>query len=121
MKTTSLMEKDLTRPEAIDLANEIVRLEAVVKEMKNRLKEFVEANGPIETSDQIWRFNESVSWKFKGETVKELMTMMALEGINPWEMIQLPKKSLDKLGWGDDFLKKYGEKKVVKRFSANKL
>lgn len=121
MKNISLMEQDLNHKQAVDLANEIARLEAVVKDMKNQLKGFVEANGPIETGDQIWRFNESISWKFKGETIKELMSMMALEGVNPWEMIQLPKRSLDKLGWGDDFLVKYGEKKVIKRFVANKL
>lgn len=119
-KNTSVKENQLTQVEAATMANEIARLEATVKEMKNQLKDYVEKNGPVETNDQIWNFNESVSWNFAGDKLKEIMTMIALDGYNPWEMISLSKRSLDKLGWNDDVLKQYGERKVITRFASRK-
>ena len=119
-KNTPAKEKPLTQVEAVTMANEILRLEATVKEMKNQLKDYVEEYGPVETNDQIWDFNESVSWNFAGDKLKEIMTMIALDGYNPWDMISLSKRSLDKLGWNDDVLKQYGEKKVIKRFAPKK-
>ncbi|KAA9019000.1 hypothetical protein [Niallia endozanthoxylica] len=120
IKSTSVIENPMTQAEAVAMANEIVRLEAVVKELKNQLKAYVETNGSVETNDQIWDFNESVSWNFPGDKLKEIMTMIALDGYNPWELISLSKRSLDKLGWNDDILKQYGEKKVIKRFASKK-
>jgi len=120
IKSTSVIEKPMTQAEAVAMANEIVRLEAVAKELKNQLKIYVEMYGSVETNDQIWGFNESVSWSFPGDKLKEIMTMIALDGYNPWEMISLSKRSLDKLGWNDDILKQYGEKKVIKRFASKK-
>ena len=78
-------EKQLTLAEAVTIANEIARLEATAKAMKNQLKEYVEEHGPVETNDQVWNFNESVSWNFNGDKLKEIMTMIALDGLNPWE------------------------------------
>ena len=119
-KNTPAKEKPLTQVEAVTMANEILRLEATVKEMKNQLKDYVEEYGSVETNDQVWDFNESVSWNFPGDKLKEIMTMIALDGYNPWDMISLSKRSLDKLGWNDDILKQYGEKKVIKRFASKK-
>jgi hypothetical protein len=119
-KNTPTKEKPLTQVEAVTMANEILRLEATVKEMKNQLKDYVEEYGSVETNDQVWDFNESVSWNFPGDKLKEIMTMIALDGYNPWDMISLSKRSLDKLGWNDDILKQYGEKKVIKRFASKK-
>jgi hypothetical protein len=119
-KNTPVKEKQLTQVEAVTMANEILRLEAAVKEMKNQLKGYVEEYGPVETNDQVWDFNESISWSFNGDKLKEIMTMIALDGFNPWEMISLSKRSLDKLGWQDDVLNRYGEKKIIKRFASKK-
>lgn len=119
-KNNSVIEKALTREDAVKMANEIAWLEATVKELKNQLKDYVEKNGIVETNDMIWGFTESVSWHFSGDKLKEIMTMMALDGVNPWELISLPKKSLDKLNWKDDFLRQYGERKVTKRFASKK-
>ncbi|WP_394237414.1 hypothetical protein [Niallia oryzisoli] len=120
IKNTSVIEKPMTQAEAVAMADEIVRIEAVAKELKNQLKVYVEKNGSVETKDQVWDFNESISWNFPGDKLKEIMTMIALDGYNPWEMISLSKRSLDKLGWNDDILKQYGEKKVIKRFASKK-
>jgi hypothetical protein len=120
IKNNSVIENQLTPVEAVAMANEIVRIEAVAKELKNQLKDYVEKYGPVETNDQIWCFNESVSWNFPGDKLKEIMTMIALDGFNPWELVNLSKRSLDKLGWSDDILKQYGERKVTKRFASKK-
>ena len=119
-KNIPAKEKPLTQVEAVTMANEILRLEATVKEMKNQLKDYVEEYGSVETNDQVWDFNESVSWNFPGDKLKEIMTMIALDGFNPWDMISLSKRSLDKLGWNDDVLNRYAEKKVIKRFAPKK-
>lgn len=119
-KNNSVIEKALTKEDAVKMANEIAWLEATVKELKNQLKDYVEKNGIVETNDMIWGFTESVSWHFPGDKLKEIMTMMALDGVNPWELISLPKKSLDKLNWKDEFLRQYGERKVTKRFASKK-
>ncbi len=121
MTNIHLLNKELTTmDEAIAIANEIVRIEAAAKTMKEQLKVFVDANGSVEAGDQIWGYSESVSWKFKDTSLKELVTMMALEGHNAWELLSLSSTNLKKLGWQEDFLSNYGKKSVSKRFSSKK-
>jgi hypothetical protein len=118
--TTQLKNEITTLKEAIATANEIVRLEAAVKTMKENLKVFVDANGSVEASDQVWSYSESISWKFKDTALKELATMMALDGHNAWELLSLSSTALKKLGWQEEFLSKYGKKSVSKRFGSKK-
>lgn len=109
-----------TIDEAIELAGEIERAEAALKQMKDQLKAFVDENGSVETSDKVWDYNVSVSWKFDGESLKRMSQDMALDGLNPWEMLSLPSSSLKKLGWSEDVLSQYGTKKETRRFASRK-
>ncbi|NRG44255.1 hypothetical protein HRF87_05695 [Bacillus sp. CRN 9] len=121
MNTTNVKEKELTKEEAIAMANEIERLEATIKQMKEQLKSFVDKNGGFSTNDKVWDYTESVSWKFKDSSLKELATMIALEGHNAWEMLNLPATALKKLDWDEAFLSKYGQKNTQKRFTSKKI
>lgn len=117
---TATVKKIETLEEAVALANEIERAEAAVKQMKESLKAFVEDNGPVETSDKVWDYNTSVSWKFGGESLKQMAQDIALEGFNPWDLLTLSSASLKKLGWGEEILSQYGTKKETNRFSSRK-
>ena len=122
MSKSAVKEKELALEleEAIQIAQEIEHLEATIKDKKQQLKEFVDQNGSFIAGDKIWGYSETVSWKFRGTALKELATVIALEGENPWEILSLPSTAIKKLGWDEDFLSQYGEKKVTKRFSSKK-
>jgi|SRR5699024_7330796 len=116
----SKVQDGLSHKKAIELASEIERTEAALKEMKKQLREFVEKNGDLETSDKIWKLTTSESWKFDPEGLKEMSELMALEGYNPFEFFQLPKRNLDKLGWDESVLAQFGQKRETKRFVSRK-
>jgi hypothetical protein len=110
-----------TSEEAVRVAQEIERLEAVVKAMKESLKKFVEETGqPVETVDQVWNKWTVESWEFPPEKLKELCQELAIEGFNPWELLSLTKTSLEKIGWTDEALSRFGKKKVTYRFDKKK-
>ncbi|MFD1362783.1 hypothetical protein [Lentibacillus salinarum] len=111
---------DLTEEEAVELAGEIEWAEAAVKSMKDKLKEYVKEYGSIKTSNKVWEMSTTTSWKFDPEALKSISEMMGVEGYNRWELLSLPKKSLDKLGWEDDVLAQYGIKKETQRFTSRK-
>ncbi|MFC2947628.1 hypothetical protein [Virgibacillus sediminis] len=116
-----LQEEELqTHEEAVQLANEINRLEAALKQMKAVLKSYVKDHGGIDTGEEVWDFYESVSWKFDRQRLKELAGEMAMEGIDPWEMLNISKANLNKLGWEEQRLSKLGTKKVTQRFTSRK-
>ncbi|HEY9747044.1 MAG TPA: hypothetical protein V6C99_12590 [Oculatellaceae cyanobacterium] len=110
-----------TSEEAVKVAQEIERLEAVVKAMKESLKKFVEETGqPVETVDQVWWWVESETWKFSPEKLKELCQEIAIEGHNPWDLLSITAANLKKIGWSDEALSRFGEKRVTKSFRAVK-
>lgn len=110
----------LTIDDAVKTANEIERLEAVLKSMKEKLKAFVDKNGALETKDKVWDYVVSVSWEFQPEQLKEMAQDIVLDGRNPWELLDITSTNLKKLGWSDDVLEQYGKKKETKRFVSRK-
>ncbi|QKY69349.1 hypothetical protein [Lentibacillus sp. CBA3610] len=118
---TELQEQELqSHEEAVQLANEINRLEAALKQMKDDLKTYVKTHGRVDTGDEVWDFYQSVSWKFDRNHLKELAGEMAMEGIDPWEMLTISKATLNKLGWEEQRLSQLGTKKVTQRFTSRK-
>ncbi|WP_040980581.1 MULTISPECIES: hypothetical protein [Oceanobacillus] len=109
-----------THEEAVNLANEINLTESALKQMKEKLKEYVKNNGAIDTGQEIWDFYESVSWEFDRNGLKEVARNMVIDGIDPWEQMTVSKKKLDNLGWDEKFLEKMGQKKITKRFASRK-
>lgn len=110
-----------THEEAVVLANEIERLEAVVKAAKGLLKEFVEQNGPVETSYERWDFIHAESWSFNKGATKDIAKRLASDGVNPWDFLSFAAKDLKRIGWEDQELSQYGQVKTVKRFTSRKL
>lgn len=107
--------------EAIDLANEIERYEAAVKQMKDALKGFVEKVGlPVDTGEKIWDFSSSESWSFSPVNLKALASEILLMGFNPWEYLDLGSRAISKLNLTQDVLGQYGKAKTTKRFASKK-
>lgn len=117
---TKIGTKIETMNEAINLANEVERIEAVLKVMKDQMKAYVQKNGPIETDSVIWDFNESVSYSFNPEQMKNIAENIVLEGENPWALLSISSSNLKKLGWSDSFINQLGQKKTTKRFISRK-
>jgi len=106
--------------DAVKLANEIHRLDAALKLMKNELKAYVKDHGALDTGEEIWDIVPSVSWSFDAVGLKEAARNIAFEGVDPWSMMSISKSNLNKLGWDEDFLKQIGKKKVTNRFTSRK-
>ena len=115
-----IVESVDSHEKAVQLANEIERLEAVLKSMKAQLKAYVDENGPVETDDTVWGYTTSVSWSFEPDQLKELAQFIVLEGENPWKYLSISSTSLKKLGWDENILSRYGIKRETKRFVSRK-
>ncbi|MDX8367681.1 hypothetical protein [Cytobacillus sp. IB215665] len=109
-----------TMEDAVALAIEIGRTEAALKQMKEQLKAFAKNNGTVNTGEVLWDFQPSVSWKIAPESLRKLTLDLAIEGVDPWELLQISKKNLDGLGWSEDVLEQYGQKSVKKTFRSVK-
>lgn len=109
-----------TRQEAINIANEIERYEAALKQLKDALKKYVDANGPVDTGDKIWDFTTSTSWSFTPENLKMLATEIFARGFDPWEYLDIDAKAVTKNVMPETELAQYGTAKTTKRFSSRK-
>src|SRR5699024_1489322 len=118
---TTTVERIQTMEEAVELAEEIERANAAVSQMRAQLKAFYEKNGPIETSDKVWGDYPSVKWEFEPDALKNLCTEeLVVEGFNPWDYLELPKKSINKLKLEERVLEQFGTKKETNNFSSRK-
>lgn len=110
----------LTEDQAIQLALEIERVEAALKQMKANLKAYVDEQGPLQAGDKVWGYSSTTSWVFGADSLKELAVAITAEGKNAWEFLNLPAASIKKLGWEDAALSQYGTLKESKRFDSRK-
>lgn len=117
--TTAIIEK-LSEEKAVELAMEIERTEAALKQMKVNLKAYVDDNGPLQAGDKVWGYSISTSWQFEADSLKELAVAITVEGKNAWEFLSLPATSIKKLGWAESALSQYGRMKESKRFDSRK-
>lgn len=62
IKTQALNEKT-----AIQMALEVERMEAVLKQMKASIKAYVGDNGPLQAGDRIWGNYTVTSWVFEAD------------------------------------------------------
>jgi hypothetical protein len=110
----------LTQEEAVKIALEIERYEAALKQMKDRLKEYVNANGSLTAGDKVWDFFPTETWEFEAAKLKELAVGIAMDGKDPWEYLSISAAALKALGMTEAELNQYGIKKVSRRFMAKK-
>ena len=111
----------LTIEEAIQTALEIERTEAALKQMKERLKTYVDENGALQAEDKVWEYSNTRSWSFKPDGLRELAVAITAEGKNTWDYLSLSSTALKKLGWEDISLSGYGTLKETKRFASRKV
>lgn len=112
----------LTEQEAIELSNEIIRLEAVIKTMKEKLKQYVEDNGDLIAGDIVWKFQEVESWEFRdSEKIKEFLKSLVIDGYttDPFSVVSISKTKIR--GLDDSYLSNFATKKVTKRFVNRKV
>jgi len=120
----AILKNLTTKEEAIELANEIERMDSAVKLMKDNLKKYVEDYGPVDTGERVWSINESVSWRFDTEGLMKLAKHLANEQQNPWDYMTLNgtnlKKAIDKTNLSEAELEKISKKRINKRFTSRK-
>jgi hypothetical protein len=110
----------LSQDAAIELAFEVERTEAVLKQLKRRLKEYVDVNGPLITREKVWGYCVSVTWSFEPDQLKQMAVLIGIEGRNPWELLGLSAAALKKLGWNETILAQFGLRKESKKFDSRK-
>lgn len=103
---------------AEEIAREIYRLEAVLKQLKDELKGIVKESGPVEVDGRVWSFYPAVEWKFSPDSLQSFAEALALDGIEPWTVLDVSSTALKKIGVGEDILSRYAEKKETLRFYA---
>lgn len=109
-----------TYQDAINAVNQVCRLEAVLKQLKEQLKAFVKNHGPVETEEQICDFFPSTKWVFSPEAKKEMAILIAVDGKNPYELLDFPASSLKELNWPEEVLMKFGTPVVSESFRFKK-
>lgn len=121
METIVKDSKSMTEEEAIELANEIERVEKALKEMKNKLRNYVKENGSVNTGERIWDIRQSVSWRVNdAEKLKLLSDYIYLSGKDYWEYLGITTANIRKLGFDEETLSKFATKSVSNRFTGRK-
>ncbi|MDM5277153.1 hypothetical protein QUF95_07155 [Paenibacillus silvae] len=118
---TNTTHEKLTIEEATQIALEIERTEAALKQMKERLKTYVDEHGALQAADKVWEYSNTRSWSFKPDGLRELAVAITAEGKNAWDYLSLSSTALKKLGWEDVSLSGYGTLKETKRFASRKV
>lgn len=110
----------LTQEQAVELSNEVIRLEAIIKEMKEKLKAYVEENGELIADDTVWKFQEAESWEFND--IKSFLKSLVIDGytVDPYSLITVNKTKMDKLGLDESYISNFAKKKTTKRFVNRK-
>lgn len=106
-----LKTEEMQMEDAIALAQQIERYEQALKLLKDKLKAYVELNGPVTANGKVWDYFGSTSWNFSPENLKALCGMMAIDGINPFELLSLSAAALKKTGFSEEMLSHYGTRK----------
>ncbi|SHE95682.1 PD-(D/E)XK nuclease superfamily protein [Desulfofundulus australicus DSM 11792] len=105
-----------TYREAEALGAEILRLDAALGRMKDALKAYVSACGPVVVGGRQFALVPSVYWKWNAKSLEAAFRKMEQEGRNPFDFLSLGSTQIKKLGWGEDVLRKLG---AVKRESIS--
>lgn len=117
----SVPEVPETLEQAQQLGAKILHLEGCLEAMKERLKAFVEVNGPVPVDGKQFNFAESVTWKWGKEALSRAYSALLEAGADPFEVFTITSAGLKKAPWRDADLLELGAKKSVsKRFVCGK-
>ena len=103
-------------PGARKVAAEVLRLEAAVDDLKQKLKSWVKYNDAVQVNDAVFTFVPSASWQFENEKLRELCSELESRGMNFWQYLTLTAAQLKKTGLMEDEIKKFGTKKETLTF-----
>lgn len=103
--------------QALQVAENVLRLEAAVTAMKEQLKAWVkETNKPVRIEGGEFRFVPSTTWNFGSEGLQCLCDRITSEGLDCWQYLTVGATQLKKLDLPDSELKLYGTKKISEAF-----
>jgi len=94
--------------EAEILGREILRLEAVLDALKERLRGFVEHHGPVRVDGREFRLATSQYWKWPQEALAAAVDAMRKDGIDPLTVLSLTATGLKKLPWDEEKIRSLG-------------
>ncbi|SHF15696.1 PD-(D/E)XK nuclease superfamily protein [Desulforamulus putei DSM 12395] len=111
-KLADILEDDpgefVSMKEAEKYGREICRLERAADLMKERLKQYVEKNGPVPVGKKQWDLVISQYWKFPQEAMKKAEEKMKDQNIDPLTVFSLTATGLKKLNWTDKEIAELG-------------
>ncbi|MGB9805131.1 MAG: RecB family exonuclease [Desulfofundulus sp.] len=105
-----------TYQEAESLGAEILRLDTALGQMKDILKAYVSACGPVVVGSRQFALVPSVYWKWDARSLEAAFERIRQEGRDPFDFLSLGATQVKKLGWGEDVLQELG---AVKRESVS--
>jgi len=111
-----------TQAQAEKIAGEILKTEAKLKQYKDRLKNWVEAHGPVRINDKEFTITESFWWKWPNGALEKAVELMREQNINPLRVLRITAESLKNVPWDEQTLESLGAQKVIsKRFDSRKI
>lgn len=111
----------LNHEQAIKTAEEILRLEAALKKMKDDLKDYVERNSEVVAGGKVWGFSESLTLKLTTEQKREVATLLTMQGIDCWDVLKISTTDLQKVGWTSEDMKNVGTVSYTRRFGTKSI
>lgn len=115
-----IMQDKIDEEEAIRIALELERVEATRKLLREKLRDYVQENGKVDTGEKIWDITQSESWSFDSSGLRKVAEGIVLDGQNPWEYLNITPANLRKLDWDESTLEQYGKRRVTNRFTGRK-
>lgn len=109
---------NLNEAQAHQTAQEVVRLEAVLSKLKDDLKSYVEQNGELVAAGKLWSYPESPSIKFTSDQKAEVAKLLAIRGVNFFDVAKFSYADLIKQGFTLDELKQLGSVSNPRRFTS---
>lgn len=100
-----------TYQEAEALGADILRLDAALGQMKDILKAYVAACGPVTVGERQFALVPSIYWKWDPKSLEAAFEKIKQEGKNPFDFLSLSAKQIEKLGWSENMLHELGAAK----------
>jgi putative RecB family exonuclease len=111
-----------TMEQAQELAAKILQVEASLGTMKDHLKTFITANGPVPVDDKQFYFKKSVNWRWNKDALQKAYQDLEQSGKDPFDVFGITAAKLKKTSWDEKQLLEFGAKKSLsKRFTFGKV
>ncbi|NHN35511.1 hypothetical protein [Paenibacillus agricola] len=107
----NVTENVIAEMEALEMANELLKLSAAFDAINDKLKAYVKVHGELQVGGGIFCFTESTSWEMSPATKKELFVALACDGVNPYQYAAIPASDLKKLGYDEQAMLNLGATK----------